>query len=97
MWRTKTTSQERRGSLGVEPSAGTVHFIWPFAGTGMLTIPCTFWSVDVLVAKIASVSGGAGIVSVCPGTTRTWISATMPCMPSCGYCRLMLPPANPLG
>jgi hypothetical protein len=29
----------KAGSFGVEPSAGTVHLSWPFAGTGMLMTP----------------------------------------------------------
>ena len=35
-------------------------------------------------AQIASVSGGTGISSTCPVTTRTEMSAVITCIPSCG-------------
>src|ERR1035438_4794847 len=77
MCRTKTTSQEKRGSFGVEPSGGTIQRSWPLEGTGIGTMPCTCWSGEDLTAKMASVSAGAGMESVWPGMTRTRMSARM--------------------
>jgi hypothetical protein len=59
----------------------------------------TVWiaPVGANTASAANVPGGVGIVSVWPGIKSIRMSASSPCMVSCGYLALTLPPANPLG